>query len=348
MTEWSTRRFSPNLNWLTYVLYWRDIVVAECKSQDSDAFTGKNKFRVALLRTTYFPVSLQALMVLHDAPRQMAVLAAFPIYVGMLEGQLSLMLSLSSAAAAVSIPVQRDPSAYTDPLAGERQVAEEAAVRAGAAANRLNIRFTSLTDPNGDSVQVYLREVSISEAHLLLEDEWTFTLEGVKELESFARAVLESAYEFMVERTPETLSALQIEVQQASASLTDLVAYLDSVARPASKPAGVGASLPQTPTPSRASSSGCFVATAVYGSYDCPEVRILRRWRDAALLPNRPGRALVGTYYAISPHLVRAVGARQWFGRPLRQALDRLVVRLRRSGIEDGPYRDVSFPRDCF
>ena len=28
------------------------------------------------------------------------------------------------------------------------------------------------------------------------------------------------------------------------------------------------------------SSGGCYVATAVYGSYDCPEVWVLRRYRD--------------------------------------------------------------------
>ena len=28
---------------------------------------------------------------------------------------------------------------------------------------------------------------------------------------------------------------------------------------------------------------GCYVATCVYGSYDCPEVWILRRFRDESL-----------------------------------------------------------------
>ena len=30
----------------------------------------------------------------------------------------------------------------------------------------------------------------------------------------------------------------------------------------------------------RRKNNGCYVATCVYGSYDCPEVWVLRRFRD--------------------------------------------------------------------
>lgn len=89
------------------------------------------------------------------------------------------------------------------------------------------------------------------------------------------------------------------------------------------------------------SNSGCFVATAVYGSYDCPEVWVLRRWRDATLLRTRSGRAVVRSYYATSPVLVRVVGSKWWFTSPARRALDMLVRSLMRSGLSDDPYRDV-------
>ena len=89
------------------------------------------------------------------------------------------------------------------------------------------------------------------------------------------------------------------------------------------------------------SSGGCFVATAVYGSYDCREVRVLRRWRDSALCSSAPGRMLVRAYYAVSPHLVDAVGETVWFVATTRKLLDGLVARLTRSGISDAPYRDL-------
>lgn len=45
----------------------------------------------------------------------------------------------------------------------------------------------------------------------------------------------------------------------------------------------------------------CFIATAAYGSYLDPHVETLRRFRDAYLLTNEPGRAFVSFYYHYSP-----------------------------------------------
>jgi hypothetical protein len=47
--------------------------------------------------------------------------------------------------------------------------------------------------------------------------------------------------------------------------------------------------------------SGCFIATAAYGSYFEQHVQILRDFRDAQLLSNDWGRAFVGFYYRNSP-----------------------------------------------
>ncbi|MBN1664066.1 MAG: hypothetical protein JW943_10740 [Deltaproteobacteria bacterium] len=48
---------------------------------------------------------------------------------------------------------------------------------------------------------------------------------------------------------------------------------------------------------------GCFIATAAYGSYLHPHVRILRALRDRFLLTNKPGRLFVEAYYHYSPPL---------------------------------------------
>ena len=50
-------------------------------------------------------------------------------------------------------------------------------------------------------------------------------------------------------------------------------------------------------------SSGCFIATAVYGSYGAPEVIILRNFRDKVLLSTRIGKYFVRLYYIISPSI---------------------------------------------
>lgn len=86
--------------------------------------------------------------------------------------------------------------------------------------------------------------------------------------------------------------------------------------------------------------SGCYVATAVYGSYDCPEVWTLRRFRDNTLAETWYGRAFIHTYYAISPTLVKWFGHTEWFKKMWRDPLDTLVHKLQSQGVENTPYND--------
>ena len=85
---------------------------------------------------------------------------------------------------------------------------------------------------------------------------------------------------------------------------------------------------------------GCYVATCVYGSYDCPEVWTLRRYRDDTLGSNPFGRAFIRLYYAVSPTLVKWFGHTAWFKRMWKGKLDRMVSRLQAKGVASSPYLD--------
>ena len=85
---------------------------------------------------------------------------------------------------------------------------------------------------------------------------------------------------------------------------------------------------------------GCYVATCVYGSYDCPQVWTLRRFRDYALAETWYGHAFIHAYYAISPTLVRWFGHTKWFKTLWRSKLNHMVKLLNEQGFENTPYND--------
>ncbi len=88
------------------------------------------------------------------------------------------------------------------------------------------------------------------------------------------------------------------------------------------------------------SEEGCYVATCVYGSYDCPQVWTLRRYRDYKLAESWYGRAFIHTYYAISPTLVKWFGHTKWFKKMWKGKLDKMVSSLQEKGYEATPYND--------
>ena len=78
---------------------------------------------------------------------------------------------------------------------------------------------------------------------------------------------------------------------------------------------------------------GCYVATFVYGSYDCPEVWTLRRFRDHTLSRSLIGKAFIPAYYSISPHIVKFAGGRKWFHSLWKPALNGMVRSLQRREV---------------
>jgi len=92
--------------------------------------------------------------------------------------------------------------------------------------------------------------------------------------------------------------------------------------------------------PPRLNTGGCYVATAVYGSYDCPQVWTLRRYRDYTLAETWYGRAFIRTYYKVSPTLVKWFGHKNWFKKMWKGKLDRMVEELKAKGVDDTPYED--------
>ena len=85
---------------------------------------------------------------------------------------------------------------------------------------------------------------------------------------------------------------------------------------------------------------GCYIATCVYGSYDCPEVWTLRRYRDDTLSATWYGRTFIRIYYAVSPTIVKWFGHTNWFHKLWRGKLNRRVEKLQASGFESTPYQD--------
>jgi hypothetical protein len=73
------------------------------------------------------------------------------------------------------------------------------------------------------------------------------------------------------------------------------------------------------------SGGGCFIATAAFGSYTEPHVKLLRDFRDQCLLTNTPGRWFVSMYYRYSPFWADLINIHTWCKPIVRLALMPLV-----------------------
>lgn len=87
--------------------------------------------------------------------------------------------------------------------------------------------------------------------------------------------------------------------------------------------------------------NGCYIATCVYGSYNCPEVWVLRRFRDFKLSKTIFGKAFIKIYYSISPKMVKLFGNKEWFKRFFKRRLDKKVDKCIKKGYSNEPYIDL-------
>jgi len=74
--------------------------------------------------------------------------------------------------------------------------------------------------------------------------------------------------------------------------------------------------------------SGCFIATAAYGSPIAPEVVVLRSFRDDVLLRSETGSALVEFYYVLSPPVASLISRIGFLRALVRAVLLRPILRV--------------------
>ena len=80
---------------------------------------------------------------------------------------------------------------------------------------------------------------------------------------------------------------------------------------------------------SQKKNTGCYIATAIYGSYEAPEVRVLRKFRDEVLQQSFLGRLFITTYYQLSPPVAERLKGAKRSNQFVKSLLDRWVERLR-------------------
>ena len=73
---------------------------------------------------------------------------------------------------------------------------------------------------------------------------------------------------------------------------------------------------------------GCYIATAVYGDYDDPNVMALRRFRDNYLSERNWGRKFIELYYRYSPRLADKLKNHIVINAIIRKILDSFVKKL--------------------
>jgi hypothetical protein len=75
-------------------------------------------------------------------------------------------------------------------------------------------------------------------------------------------------------------------------------------------------------------SSGCFIATAVYGTRHHHNINLLRGFRDSVLIQNDIGRLFVCCYYKTSPPIAHIIAQRPILKRIVRKYIIEPAVKM--------------------
>jgi hypothetical protein len=78
----------------------------------------------------------------------------------------------------------------------------------------------------------------------------------------------------------------------------------------------------------------CYIATAVYGNYNAPEVLTLRNFRDKKLMPTVIGRSFVKIYYAISPTFANKLKHWTKVNAVVKKCLDKFTDYLKSGDVD--------------
>ena len=81
-------------------------------------------------------------------------------------------------------------------------------------------------------------------------------------------------------------------------------------------------------------SDNCFIATAVIGDEDHPDLKVLRNFRDLRLKATTPGKLFIVLYYRFSPPIARLIGRHVLLRRMTSLILIRpLIYIVRKSSV---------------
>ena len=75
--------------------------------------------------------------------------------------------------------------------------------------------------------------------------------------------------------------------------------------------------------------SGCFIATAAFGSKYSEEVLVLKRWRDLFLLKTKYGQIIVKIYYYFSPPIAQLIKNNRFLKKTVINFLKPIIYLLR-------------------
>lgn len=74
----------------------------------------------------------------------------------------------------------------------------------------------------------------------------------------------------------------------------------------------------------------CYIATAVYGNHNAPQVIFLRQYRDEVLLQSHTGRLFIKVYYNFSSGFANWIANRGYINLFIRKVLDAVIMILKK------------------